>query len=86
MLKGTGGPWSPEFESSASHAVKRHANILSRLTEVLGPLPADLGRLLARRISFPWYLYEMLHEQGRIWWKQFCCDRFACRSGGGAVD
>jgi MoxR-like ATPase len=63
MLKGTGGPWSPQFESSASHAVKRHANILTRLTEVLGPLPADLAGL-ARRISFPWYLYEILHKQG----------------------
>jgi len=62
MLRSTGAPWPPNFETSASHAVKRHANVLARLTEVLGPMSGDLAGLV-RRITFPWFLYEKLQEQ-----------------------
>jgi len=62
MFGSTGGPWPPQFETSASHAVKRHANVLARLTEVLGPMNADTTALV-RRITFPWFLYEKLQEQ-----------------------
>jgi MoxR-like ATPase len=62
MLGSTGAPWPPNFETSASHAVKRHANVLARLTEVLGPTSGDVSGLV-RRITFPWFLYEKLQQQ-----------------------
>ena len=62
MFGSTGGPWPPEFETSASHAVKRHANVLARLAEVLGPVSDDTAGLV-RRIIFPWFLHEKLQEQ-----------------------
>ena len=62
MFGNTGGPWPPQFETSASHAVKRHANVLARLADVLGPMNADTAGLV-RRITFPWFLYEKLQEQ-----------------------
>lgn len=62
MFGSTGGPWPPQFETSASHAVKRHANVLARLAEFLGPMNADAAGLV-RRITFPWFLYEKLQEQ-----------------------
>lgn len=62
MLRTTGAPWPSNFETSASHAVKRHVNVLARLTEVLGPISDDMAGLV-RRITFPWFLYEQLQEQ-----------------------
>jgi AAA domain (dynein-related subfamily)/EVE domain len=62
MFGSTGDPWPPQFETSASHAVKRHANVLARLSDVLGPMNADTPDLV-RRITFPWFLYEKLQEQ-----------------------
>jgi MoxR-like ATPase len=62
MLGSTGAPWPSELSTHASHAVKRHSNILKRLAEVLGPTPTDIAGLV-RRITFPWYLYEKLQEQ-----------------------
>ena len=62
MLGETGAPWPSDASTSGSHAIRRHANILARLVEVLGPAPTDLAGL-ARRISFPWYLYEISQEQ-----------------------
>ena len=62
MFGNTGGPWLPQFESSASHAVKRHTNVLARLADVLGPMNADTAGLV-RRITFPWFLYEKVQEQ-----------------------
>jgi len=62
MFGSTGGPWPPQFETSASHAVKRHANVLARLADVLGPMAADTAGLV-RCITFPWFLYEKLQQQ-----------------------
>ena len=62
MFGSTGSPWPPQFETSASHAVKRHANVLARLLAVLGPINDDMAGLV-RRITFPWFLYEKLQEE-----------------------
>lgn len=62
MFGSTGGPWPPQFETPASHAVKRHANVLARLADVLGPMNDDMASLV-RRITFPWFLYEKLQDQ-----------------------
>ena len=59
MFESMGEPWPPQFGTSASHAVKRHANVLARLAEALGPVSDDTAGLV-RRITFPWFLYEKL--------------------------
>lgn len=46
------------FGSKGESPVARHANVLRRLEEVLGPTPLET-RGLVTRMTFPWYLLEL---------------------------